>query len=160
MPGKSQSVLLAGVAVGVIVTLFSFIPVLGGCLGCIAYLIAGGLAVWHYANTYELTVLGGTGAGMGAVAGVLAGIVSGLIGWLFEVSGLRPSAADQMMKALENSNLSPEQMDQFSSMFTSPVFWVVLVGVGLIIGAIVGAIGGAIGASMFKRGPEPSSDVI
>lgn len=158
MPGKSQSVLLAGIAVGVIVSLFSFVPTFGGCLGCIAYLVAGGLAVWHYANTYELTVPSGAGAGMGALSGVLAGIVSSLIGWLFQIAGLRPGLEDQMMRALENSNMSPEQLDQFRTMVSSPLFWVVMICMGLLFGAILGAIGGAIGSSMFKRGADYTSD--
>ena len=152
MPSKTQSILLAGVAVGVTASLLGSIPVAGGCLACLAYIAAGVIAVWHYTNTYAVTIPGGAGAGMGALAGLVAGIVSTLVGFALSATGLRPGYQEEMRRGLEESGISSEQMEQMTELITSPGFLVGIVIFGLILGAILGAVGGSVGSAMFKKG--------
>lgn len=158
MPSKMQSVLLAGVAVGVAAALFSIIPVAGSCLACLAYLGGGLLAVWHYTNTHRLTLTGGQGAGLGALAGGVAGVVAGLLTYLFSVIGLTPTFQEMMRQQLESSGMDPAQRDQMLAIFESPLVIAGMMLLGLLIDAIIGAIGGAIGASLFKKGRDPYED--
>lgn len=155
MPSKTQSILLAGVAIGVAAALFAIIPVAGGCLACIAYLGGGVLAVWHYTNTHQLTLSGGQGAGLGALAAVTAGIVATLLGYLFSAIGLTPSFQEMMQQQFAAGNMDPAQRDQILALFESPLVIAGMILLGLIINAIIGAIGGAIGASLFKKGRDP-----
>jgi hypothetical protein len=154
MPSKTQSILLAGVAIGVAAALFSLIPMAGSCLACIAYLCAGLLAVWHYTNTHQVTITGGQGAGIGALAGIVAMIVASILGYLFMAIGLAPNWQDMMMQQLEASGMDPEQQEQMAEFFSSPLVWVGFILLGLVLYAIIGAIGGAIGASVFKKGRD------
>lgn len=154
MPSKTQSILLAGVAVGIAAALFSLIPVAGSCLACIAYICAGLLAVWHYTSTHQLTLTGGQGAGLGALAGIAAMIVASALGFLFSAIGLTPGWQELMMQQLEASGMDPAQQEEMAELFSSPLVWIGMFLLGLIIYAIVGAIGGAIGASIFKKGRD------
>ncbi len=167
MQSKVQSILLGGIAVGLIASLLSIAPVLtgqssssplgiaAGCLACLAYGGAGLLAVWHYTNTYELTIPGGKGAGMGAAAGFVAAAVSTTMTQLAMAVGLTPSMEDQVRASMEaNPNADPAQIEQMTQMFSSPGFMVGAVVVGLVLAAVMGVVGGAIGASVFKKGGD------
>ena len=156
MPGKTQSIVLGGVVAAVLGALAAIlnIPVLSNCLGCLAYLAAGLIAVWHYVETYTLTISGGTGAGMGAGAGAVAGIVGALISFVLQAIGLVPSFSQGIDQAISQGQLPADQAETVRAVFESPFFYVGIIVFALIIGAIMGAIGGAIGASVFKRGGD------
>jgi hypothetical protein len=162
MPSKTQSVLLAGIAAGVITSLFTFIPLVGGCLGCLMYMAAGVLAVWHYTSTHEVTIPGGQGAGMGALAGLLSGAAASGLQQLFIATGIQPDMAEQVRQQMESSGAQNDQQGQMLEMFSSPEFLVIMIAVGLLLAAILGAVGGAVGASLFKKGdssPGSAPDV-
>ena len=152
MPSKTQSILLGGGAIGVAAALLSLIPAAGGCLACLAVIGAGVLAVWHYTDTYNLTITGGQGAGMGALAGVVALVVAGLIGFLFQAIGLTPGFTEAFQEGFRQGNADPEQAEQILELITGPVGIITFIVVGLILYAILGMIGGVIGASIFKKG--------
>lgn len=156
MPSKTQSVLLGGVATAVAAVLFSAlqIPFLSACLGCLAYLAAGLVAVWHYAEAHTLTVSGGTGAGMGAGAGAVAGIVASLLTFALQAMGVLPSLAAVFEQAAATGAFPPEQVEAAQQIVGSPLFYIGYIVLYAIIGAILGAIGGAIGATVFKRGGD------
>ena len=136
---------------GVVAALVSLVPVAGSCLSCIAVLGAGALAVWHYTDTYDLTLTGGSGAGMGALAGLVAGIASSLLSFLLVAVGVAPDP----MAALEAAQAGGAEMPQWLlDFYSGSTFYVVALVIGLVIGAIAGAIGGAIGAAVFKKGGE------
>ena len=160
MPSKTQSVLLAGIAVGVVSALFNLIPVpiAAACLSCTAYLVAGVLAVWHYTSTHQLTITGGQGAGMGALAAVAAGIVATVLLYVFGALDVIPTMEERMMEQLDQQNLTGEQREQALSFIQSPLVMIGAMLVYLIIYAIVGAIGGAVGASVFKKGRDAFGD--
>jgi hypothetical protein len=156
MPSKTQSILLGGVVAAVIAAIFSVlqIPVLSTCLGCLMYIAAGLVAVWHYTETHALTISGGTGAGMGAAAGAVAGLIGALIGFGLQAAGLVPSPAEVIDQLITSGQIPADQAETFQGFFNSPLYYVGVILFTLIIGAILGAIGGAIGASVFKRGGD------
>ncbi len=162
MPDKSQSILLAGAAVGVAATLVSLVPVVGGCVACLIYIGAGVMAVWHYTDRHQLTIGGGQGAGLGALAALVAMVVSGLLSFLFTTIGLTPPLRQVISEQLSTSGLDPAQADQFMEMASSPLFIVGVILFVAVIYALLGALGGAIGASAFKPGgdlrQEPTID--
>lgn len=154
MPSKSQSILLAGAAIGVAATILGLIPVIGSCLACVAYIGAGIMAVWHYTDRHHLTLSGAQGAGMGALAGIVAMAVGGVLSFLFMSLGLTPPLRQIIADQLDVSGMDSSQADQIMEMASSPLFIIGIVLVALVIYAILGAIGGAIGASLFKKGGD------
>ena len=132
-------------------------------MACLGDMVAGFVAVWHYANTYELTVPGGHGAGMGALAALVSGIVYSLLTWLFRATGIQPSQMEQQQQMMEWFGMDPAQTEQMAQAAPSPGMMMVYLVIGLLVGAIVGAVGGAVGAAVFKKGERPlgsSPDVI
>lgn len=156
MPSKTQSILLGGAIVGVLVALLSQIPVVGGCIACLGYAAAGVVGVWHYTNTNELTIASGNGAGMGALAGVVAALIASLIGYVLMTMGLIPDMQQVLEQMSESGQMPDEQLEMMEGIFNSPLFFGGMIVLSTILGAILGAIGGAIGASMFKKGGELS----
>jgi hypothetical protein len=156
MPSRTRSIFLGGVVAAVIAVIFSVvqIPFLSGCMGCLAYLAAGLVAVWHYAESHTLTVLGGTGAGMGAGAGVVAGVVVSLLTFALWTTGLIPSPTESIEQAIATGVLPAGQAEAARGIVGSPAFYVGYAVLFAVIGAIFGAIGGAIGASVFERGGD------
>ena len=154
MPSKTQSILLGGAIVGVLSPLIALIPVVGGCISCFGYTIAGLVAVWHFTSTHELTIAGGSGAGMGALAGIVTALIGGAVSYVLVELGIAPGM-DQVMEGLaESGAMDDDQLEEIADFIYSPVAYLAFMGVGAIFGAILGAIGGAIGASVFKKGGE------
>ncbi len=147
-----QSILLSGVASGVLVTLLANIPIVGGCLCCLAYIGAGVMSTWHYTNSYELTIAGGTGASMGALTGVIASVASSVLGYISSKLGLTMTMEEAFRQLEESGQMPPEQIDMIMGLVESPMFYAGLLLVSIIFGAALGAAGGAIGASAFKKG--------
>lgn len=158
MPDKSQSIILAGVAIGIAAAILNLIPTVGGCVACLIYLGAGMLAVWHYTDRHQLTLKGAQGAGLGALAGVLAGIIAFVLQLLFQAVGIAPGWREAMERGFENSNMDPAQIEEIMQTMTSPLVMIGLILVGLILNAVVGAIGGVIGASLFKKDTNVVAD--
>ena len=154
MPSKFQSILLGGAITGVLGSLINLIPVVGGCIGCLLYIGAGAVAVWHYTSTHELTIEGGTGAGMGAMSGIVAALAGGLVTYILVTLGIAPGVEQVMEQLAEAGTIPDDQLEAIADFLNSPLATLVFLGVGSIIGAILGAVGGAIGASMFKKGGE------
>lgn len=154
MPNKTQSVLLAGAAIGVAGAILNLIPTAGGCLACIAYLGAGILAVWHYTDRYNRTLKGGRGAGLGALAGLVAAVIGFILQLLFQAIGLAPGWREAMEQQLDQSGMDPAQMEQIIETFSSPLVMTGVVLAGFVVYAIVGGLGGVIGAAIFKRGTD------
>ena len=164
MSDKIQSVLIGGVAAGVLAVVFSIPQNCVGCFSCLCYVGAGLLAVWHYTNTNTLTIKGGEGAGLGAMAGVVSGVVAGVIGLIFRAIGLLPGVDDiieQIEEAGQFDQFDPETVDMIYS-FIEASTGIVGIVIGVIIAVILGVIGGAIGAAVFKKGtatPGEASDL-
>lgn len=163
MPSKTQSILLGGVAAGIVALLFGQLSnvnqslgMVASCLSCLVYIGAGLLAVWHYTNEHQLTIAGGQGAGMGALAGLLAGLVAGLIAYLLIAMNIVPGPEEVLERMRNQPGMDEMTDEQLAStqrmigLFAGPLGMIV----GAVIGAILGAIGGAIGAAVFKKGGE------
>ncbi len=154
MSDKTHSILLSGIASGVLVTLFANVPLVGGCLCCLAYIGAGIMSTWHYTNTHNLTIAGGTGASMGALTGVVASVVSSALGYISSRLGLTPTMEEAFRQLEESGQLPPEQVDTLMGFVENPLFYVVLLVVGMVVGSVLGTVGGAAGASWFKKGGD------
>lgn len=154
MSGKSESLLLAGLATGVVASLLESVPGGAGCLVCAVYLGSGMLAVWHYANTYALNVLAGTAAAMGAGAAALGAVVASGIGYLLALLGARPTLREQIdeaLEVLEREGVGMAQIEMMREWTASPAFMTTAVLFGISLVAILGVVGGLIGAGLFKR---------
>ncbi len=168
MPSKVPSILVgAAVAtiLGIVVQFVNTGPAVGnqvlggimGCIACLAYAIAGVIAVYHYTNTHGLTISPGSGAGLGALAGVAGALIGYLIGLLLQTVGVFPSAEELMqmqMEMMRDQGMTEDQIEaveQFAGFSQGPI----AVAIAVVFGAILGAIGGAIGAAMFKKGGDP-----
>lgn len=170
MPPKTQSIILGGVAIGVVATLFSVIvnmvqgdagaggpmSAVLGCCACLVYVGAGLIAVWHYTNTYNLTIPAGQGVGMGALAGLVAALIAIALGLVLRAVGILPDVED-IIAQLEDSpqfdGMSDDQVEQALQM-TRMMAGVGGYAIALVAGVLLGLIGGAIGAAIFKKGGD------
>ncbi|MFQ5570824.1 MAG: hypothetical protein ACE5G0_14165 [Rhodothermales bacterium] len=161
MSEKIPSILIGGVATGVVAVLLS-IPQ-NQCLGCVVCLLyagAGVLAVWHYTKEHSLTMTGGEGAGIGAMAGIVAGIIVIILSLIFRAIGLLPGP-EEIITQLEESG----QFDQLSDDQLDMVMGILdfMMGVGgyvltIVFSVIMAVIGGIIGASIFKKGSDTPAE--
>ena len=175
MPSKNQSILVGGLIAAVLGTGVAVIqnlsgandptnqnPVLGmifGLLGCMIMLTSGLIAVWHYTTENELTIKGKQGVGIGVLAGLVYAVTALILGWLLILLNVMPSPEEAMeMVRATGAFDAPgaEQAASFTEMMITwggPIF-------ALIGGVIMGLVGGAIGAALFKRGPDPESELL
>ncbi len=154
MSDKLTSALIGGLAgglLGAVLTLFQN-PVLNG-LACLALIVAGMVAVWHYTGEHAVTLTGGQGVGLGALAGAAGGVISGLLGLFFRFVGVLPGPMEQ----LEESG-AMDQMEGgalgFMEFMAGPAGQALGLVIGVVFGVILGLIGGAIGAAVFKKGEQ------
>ncbi|GAB5517894.1 MAG: hypothetical protein RhofKO_01450 [Rhodothermales bacterium] len=156
MPSKIQSIVLAGLIVGVVSPFSQLIPTVGGCIACILFLGTGVIATWHYTSTHSLTIAPGTGAGIGALAGIAAALISAVVTLVFQSLDILPTVEDiiaQMEASGQLDDMPAEQRDTVTNMTRTmggPAGYAIGAGMGLIFGAL----GGLIGAAMFKKGED------
>ena len=167
MPSKLTSVLIGGLASGLIGTLITIAadvltnpgsqnPGLGiifGLLGCLTMITSGLIAVWHYTGEHDLTLTGGQGVGIGALAGIAYGVIGTVLTRILMMAGVLPGV-DETMQQMEDLGAMDGPGAEFTVMwleFTMGWGGVIL---AVVFGVITGLIGGAIGAAIFKRGAE------
>lgn len=156
MQEKLPSILLSGAVIGVANVLIAQIPVVGGCLSCLLYMGAGLLAVWHYTNTYQVTLPGGQGALMGLLAGIVAALFGSLLSILLIRIGMLPDPIGALEARGQLSEMTPEQAEMVRRLVRAMMGPIGLV-VGAAIGGLIGLLGGVIGAATFKKGPSDTS---
>lgn len=164
MPSRTQSILIAGVAVGIIGIVLAFLAEgaatspMGGivvCLfSCLLGIGVGLIATWHYTNTHNLTIPGGTGAAMGALAGLVSAAIGALKSVFDLVTGRTAAMQQEVFRNLEAQGMNPEQMGPWIDFQFTPAGVAATILIGVVLSAILGAVGGAIGAALFKRGGE------
>lgn len=160
MPSKTPSILLGGAVLGLLIPFLGLVPVLGACLCCFAYIGAGMASTWHYTDMHNLTIRGGTGAGMGAASGAIAGFVAFLVTMILIGFGIVPGA-EEVVRQLDEPEFreqigpeTAEELFRFIEMYYGPASAVV----NVLVGSILGLIGGVIGASIFQKGGEAPSE--
>ena len=150
-PSKTQAVLLAGLAIGML----SALPViqLGNACCCLWVLFGGGLAAYLMQQNHPEPI----GIGDGAVAGLLAGAFGSVV-WLVLSISLRsvlaPFESAMAQRALDAQDLPPAVRQMIESIGTAPV-----IGFGLIlmfcfmlfIFSLFGLFGGLFGALFFRK---------
>ncbi len=165
MPNKRESILLVGVITGLVVVLASFIPAAGDFIGCLAYIGAGMLVVWHYVDKHSVTLTGGQGIGLGVLTCLAAYVTAFVLDAGLRALAIKPSWQEEMRQGMEQGGADMSQLGGFGEFMTSPGFLGVMILVGLVFAVIAGVIGGVIGSKLFKRGEEEgavqdSSDLI
>ncbi len=164
MQEKLPSILLGGAVVGIANILIGQIPVVGSCLACLLYIGAGMLAVWHYTNSYQVTLPGGQGALIGLLSGIMAALLSHVLAILLIRFGVLPDPIAMMEASGQLSQMPPEQAEmalRIARTMAGPVGLLI----GAVIGGLIGLLGGVVGAATFKKGPteddtSASSEVI
>lgn len=155
MSSKWTSIMIGALTVGVLST--SYLGLLN-ILCCLGVIIGAVVAVWHYTDTYALTITGGTGAGIGASAGALGAVISTLLTLLLLGIGLEGGGVEDLMMDFFRGMMTEEQLREIEAQqedARTAMGWITNTLIGAVIFAIFGAIGGAIGAAVFKKGgPE------
>lgn len=154
MQSKAESILLAGAVTGIVVSLLELVPAIANCLVCAAYVGSGWLAVWHFTNTYGVTLRPARGAVMGALAGALGAIISSLVDFGLSMLGTKPTFVEQFedgIEALESGGVGPQQLEQLRELMASPLFLVAAGLIALSVVSLLGAAGGASGAAAVER---------
>lgn len=159
MPDKNQSILLGGLVVAVLSTSYLSLINMICCLGVI---VGAVIAVWHYTETNEITVSGGTGATMGVLAALFGLIVASIINFGLIKMGIRHDQVftEWMINAM-GDNMPPEQYDAMVEQMNADITIGLMLkntALGAIVYVIFGAIGGMIGAKMFKKGGDEVTD--
>lgn len=156
MPSRTQSILIGGLVVGVLST--SVIGLIN-LLCCAGVIIGAMVGVWHYTETYQITIESGQGALIGALAGVVGAIVAGLLNQLLMVIGLDyMGGMREMMQQFSQMQGDTGMTDEQMRMMQQGSWLVMLLGVAfnIVLYGLFGAVGGAIGASVFQKGDDTS----
>lgn len=154
-PSKLTSILIGGLAVGVLLTSYLAFSIVLCCLPAIA---GGMVAVWHYTSENELTIQGGEGAVMGIGALAVGFLLSFALNFVLELVGF-PSL-ESIITGMMYNFFEGEALEAFEAQLAEqeeagigPI--IIQAIINFVIMSIFAAIGGAIGAAAFKRGPEP-----
>lgn len=153
MTGKQQSILLGGLVVALLSTSYlSFI----NCLCCLGVIAGSMVAVWHYADSNQLTVKPGDGAMIGLSAAILGSLIAIFLNYTLISLGIRHDAAliNTLLDTFGEA-MPPDQYEELIEQRDAPVRFAdyFLSGLlGVAVSAVFGAIGGAIGAALFKKG--------
>jgi hypothetical protein len=162
MTGKSQSILLGAMIVGLLSTIFGLVQfsiqsqVLGSLACCLIPTVGALVSTWHYTSTNALTIRAGEGAMIGLVASILCYFISLVLSVLVSYTGLMPSPFDveamieMTEESLVNRGSSQEEIDMAIGAMRD--FYFLFVIVAIVAYGVLGAVVGAIGANLFKRG--------
>jgi len=160
MPSKQQSIILGGLVAGLLST--SYLGMIN-FLCCAGVIVGALVAVWHYTDTYELTIKAGQGAVLGLLAALVGWAIALILNFVLIKAGIR---SDQIITQFFldrfGDSMPPEQYDTLVDQMESPITLAGYLGNSLwgLISLAFGAAGGAIGAVIFKKGgDEPSEDV-
>ncbi len=157
MPNKAESILLVGVIAGLAGVLASFIPAAGDFISCLAYIGAGMLVVWHYADKHRVTLTSGGGINLGVLTGLVAFVTGFSLDTIIRLIGVKPSLQEEIRQGFEQSGADMSQLGGFGEFMMSPAYVLVIAGIGLVMSVLLGLVGGLIGSKVFKRGEEEGS---
>lgn len=123
---------------------------------CIIAAFSGMVAVWHYANEYDVAMTLGKGALMGFWAGFLAQLIAyGLLEvWYLLSPGYEQALKEVQIAAIEaNDQFSDEMKEASIDFINNPgTMWTVIVYVGgTIIAGILSLLTGMLGVKLFAR---------
>ncbi|MBN1540978.1 hypothetical protein JW992_02450 [candidate division KSB1 bacterium] len=148
----SRSLLRPAVWGGLLIAVVSGVPVLNwiNCMCCAGVLSGGLLAVYLYRRQIgpHSEILSRTGALLGLSAGIIGAVLGGIIGLLFNALTL------DFIAALVESLADPAFRDQFAewtAVLASPLAYLGLLALSLIINSLFGLLGGLIGVAFWGR---------
>ncbi len=158
-PDNFNSILIGGGVIFVI-GIVPFLNLINGC--CLGMLLGGGVAVWHYANQYSLTLTSGEGFKLGALAGLLGGLAGLVVGYvLLALIGYQPGVDDSKNLMLNLFGSDPAVRAQIEESFReaselSPSSIAIGTIGTVIIYPLFSGLGGILAASIFKKGSQPA----
>lgn len=159
-PSLIKPALIGGVAMGLLYTIFSFIPVLNLTNCCCLWVMFGGaLAAYIYIKDSSTAVTSGNGAAAGALAGFVGGIISSvfmIIMFVVQTGGDPQKVVDIMMSGAQGGNMPPEARQYIKVIAEN--FILLLIGIalfGIVQSVAMGAVGGIIGVAIFGKKKQP-----
>ncbi len=156
-PDNFNSVLI-GAGVIFVIGIVPFVSLINGC--CLGMLLGGGVAVWHYANQYNLSLTSGEGFKLGALAGLLGGLAGLVMGYVLLALFDYQPGADEIKKLILNlAESDPATKAQIEESFreqSENALSISNIAIGtattVIIYPLFAGLGGIIAASAFKKG--------
>lgn len=123
---------------------------------CIIGAFAGMVAVWHYANQYNVAMTLGKGALMGFLAGCVAQLVAyGLLEvWYLLNPGFEQALKEVQIAAIEANDQFSDEMKQTSIDFINDpgMMWTMIVYVGgILVAGILSLLTGMLGVKLFAK---------
>jgi hypothetical protein len=159
-PDNFNSILIGGGVIFVI-SIVPYLNLINGC--CLGMLLGGGIAVWHYANQYNLSLTSGEGFKLGAMAGLLGGLAGLVVGYvLLALFDYQPGAKEIKNLVLNLAGSDPAVRAQMEESFreqSANALSATNIAIGTISTVIIyplfAGLGGIIAASAFKKGSQP-----
>lgn len=156
-PDNFNSILI-GSGVIFVIGIVPFVNLINAC--CLGMLLGGGVAVWHYANQYNLSLTSGEGFKLGALAGLLGGLAGLVVGYmLLALFNYQPGAEEIKNLVLNLADSDPAVRAQMEESFREQSENALSIGniaIGtattVIIYPLFAGLGGIIAASIFKKG--------
>ncbi len=156
-PDNFNSILI-GAGVIFVIGIVPFLNLINGC--CLGMLLGGGVAVWHYANQYNLSLTSGEGFKLGALAGLLGGLAGLVVSYvLLALFDYQPGLQEIKSIFLDLAESDPAIRAQIEESFrqqSETAFSISSIAIGtvgtVIIYPLFAGLGGIIAASVFKKG--------
>jgi hypothetical protein len=154
--GMWKPALIGGLLLGVLSSVFFFVPFLNCC--CCLWVVGGGaLAAYIHIRESKAIVTLGRGAAIGALAGLIGTGVSTLFG-IPAFYLMRGPLTQQVNQALEQArNATPEFKQMVVSAMQQPgmLLLAAIAGISivLIVNCFLATLGGAIGVAIFEKRP-------
>lgn len=123
---------------------------------CLIAAFGGMLAVWHYANEYDITFKLGKGALIGLLTGVGIAILALALGRLWQMidPGLHQQIVENALEKLNNSNLSEAQVEAAKQRVKEGSSLLMQLLVSVLMYGIPNIITGMIGVPLFAKEEE------
>ncbi len=123
---------------------------------CLIAAFGGMLAVWHYANEYDITFKLGKGALIGLLTGVAIAILLVILGNLWKVidPGLQQQIIQTTIERMESANVPDERIEAITQQMKAGASIIYQLGIALLIYGIPNVITGMIGVPLFAKEEE------
>ncbi len=128
-----------------------------GILACLAYIVSGLIAVWHYTTEHSLTLSGKEGVLLGMWSGVVATIVGTALYYLLVALNVLPTKEEAIAEARAEMEAAGVEGAETATQFIELMYGVGGLAIGLVLAVGWGIAGGAIGRAVWKKGGDDGS---
>ena len=144
---------------GVLIAVLTGIPMLNwvNCMCCAGVLSGGMVAVYLYRRQVgeDAQILAREGAVLGLLAGIIGSVLGGVVSLFFH------AVAFDSISTLIEDFADPVLQDQFSewmALLSSPIAYLGLVFLSLVVNILFGLLGGLLGVSFWGKSPKTQID--